>query len=167
MEETKQTEWELVTEYGIPAHMCPTCAVYPQLLYNKEDEMWAIRCPMCGYQQAWGVKDFDETYIPMMARLFNVGLMSLEVGVETMLLYGVKNGDYLVYTEEDKSFLQGFENVFEAIDFMKKHKENGLATGVYYLWDNYLHRMFGSFVFEVDWANIALEDFELHQEEQE
>ena len=29
-----------------------------------------------------------------------------------MLLYGVNNGDYLVYTEEDKSFLQGFENVF-------------------------------------------------------
>ena len=103
MEETKQTEWELVTEYGIPDHMCPTCAVYPQLLYNKEDEMWAIRCPMCGYQQAWGVKDFDETYIPMMARLFNVGLMSSVFNFGAQQGYIINNPCKGALYKKDKS----------------------------------------------------------------
>ena len=43
---------------------------------------------------------------------------------------------------------------------MRSRKQQGTETGVYYLWNNYLHRMFGSFVFDVDWDNVALEDFD-------
>ena len=79
--------------------------------------------------------------------------MALELGEDTMLLYGVENGDYLVYSKKECVFLQGFKNVLEAIEFMRNKKEQDLETVVYYLWDNHLNRMFGSFVFDAEKNN--------------
>lgn len=151
MEKVKKENWEVVTKYGIRGNACPKCTVYPQLFHNKEEGMWSLRCPICKYHEAWGIENFDETYLEMLTRIFNESILSLEVGVETMLLYGVNNGDYLVYKEEDASFLKGFTNLIEATDFMKKYKDDGVDTRLYYLWENHLHRMIGSNVLDEDW----------------
>ena len=153
MQIEKQKNWQLVQGYGLPVHMCPTCSVYPQFLHCKEDDTFAIRCPSCGYEVSWPKSLFDSSYTQRMAHLFNVGIMALELGEDMMLLYGVENGDYLVYSKKECVFLQGFKNVLEAIEFMRNKKEQDLETVVYYLWDNHLNRMFGSFVFDAEKNN--------------
>ena len=151
MEKVKKENWEVVTKYGIRGNACPKCTVYPQLLHNKEEGMWTLKCPICQYQEAWGIEDLDETYLEMLTRIYNESILLIEVGAKTMQLYGVKNGDYLVYKEEDASFLKGFTNLIEATDFMKKCKDDGVDTRLYYLWENHLHRMIGSNVLDEDW----------------
>ena len=147
--ENKQA-WLVRDQPNEGANLCPQCGEYPQLLTDGENHI--LRCPKCGDESKFPFHVLDEKSRFLLWALWNVQCTLGQYSNETMRVLQVRNGNYLVFSANNYSYLDRFDCIDGAFNYMRECYENDNAckTQVYHMWNNELHQLFHSDIVAIE-----------------
>lgn len=131
-------------------NLCSKCGEHPQLLTDGDNHI--LQCPKCKDEAKFPFAVLDEKSRFLLCALWNVESTRGQYSNETMRVLNVQNGNYLVFSANDYTYLERFDCIDDAFNFMREcyENDNTCKTQVYHMWNNELHRLFHSDIVAIE-----------------
>lgn len=139
----------------IKTNVCPCCGALPK--FTSVDERTVLRCPHNHLEVDMYGKNLSSMNRVILTREWNRDTFLSELSEDVLKKLHLNEGSYAVFDMRDSGFMQGFQDVKEAISFMARvyEEDHTCKTRAYRVSDCRF-----SFLFDSDFLSLAQGDWE-------